>query len=55
MKLIQKRMLKNKETSNSDFLTIHVNLSTAYKFTKYCCICDKSLTTKNLIESHHIR
>lgn len=39
----------------TDFLTIKINLRTAYKFTKYCCICGATPTPGNPIESHHVK
>jgi hypothetical protein len=41
MQQTKRRMEKSAEKHkiNTDFLTIRVNLRTAYKFTKYCCIC----------------
>jgi hypothetical protein len=40
---------------DEDFLSIKVNLRTAYKFTKYCCICGYNPIKPNPIESHYVR
>jgi hypothetical protein len=52
----QVRYLKSKEKikPNPDFLTVHVNLRTSYKFTKFCCICGTSPSNSNPIEAHHV-
>jgi hypothetical protein len=55
LKTLQKRYLKSKQEINPDFLSIKVNLRTAFKFTKYCCICSCSPTTANPIESHLVK
>lgn len=53
----KKRMEKSteKHKQNTDFLTIRINLRTAYKFTKYCCICGSSPSSGNPIEAHHVK
>lgn len=53
----KRRMVNSlqRQRINTDFMTIKVNLRTAYKFTKYCCICGCSSTPGNPIESHHVR
>lgn len=38
-----------------DFLTIHINLRTAFKIQKYCSISGVQLTNGNPIESHYVR
>lgn len=40
---------------DKDFLTQRLNLRTAYKTQKYCCICGTSPSLGNPIESHHIK
>ena len=47
--------MKGKQEINPDFLTVKVNLRTAYKFTKYCCICGCNPTSANPIQSHHVK
>lgn len=55
MKQTKIRMTRAAEKIPIDFLNIQVNLRTAYKFTKYCCICGASPTHGNPIESHHVK
>jgi group II intron reverse transcriptase/maturase len=56
MKQTKRRMETSRsKVLNNDFLTIHINLRTAYKTTKYCCICGTQPTNSNPIESHHIK
>jgi hypothetical protein len=57
MQQTKKRMERSADRHkvNTDFLTIRVNLRTAYKFTKYCCICGCSPTSGNPIEAHHVK
>jgi hypothetical protein len=53
LKEIQNRYVKGKAKPkpDTDFLTVKVNLRTAYKFIKYCSICGASPTNNNPIES----
>jgi len=50
------RRLRNSENETSpDFLSIKINLKSAYKMIKYCCICGVENTKENPIESHHVK
>ncbi len=56
MKQTKRRMeASRKKNRNNDFLTIQINLRTAFKTTKYCCICGTTPTNSNPIESHYIK
>jgi group II intron reverse transcriptase/maturase len=40
---------------NDPFEDNIINLRTAYKFKKYCCICGRTGTENNPLQAHHIR
>lgn len=54
-KVKRKTQEKFKVADNTDFLIIKVNLRTAYKTTKYCCICGSQGEPSNPIEAHHVK
>jgi hypothetical protein len=55
MNEVRRRLRYSENEISPDFLSIKIHLKSAYKMTKYCCICGVENTKENLIESHHVR
>ena len=54
MRLSMSRTM-NPYPKSPDFLSLKVNLRTAFKYTRYCCICGSNHSKSNPIQSHHVR
>lgn len=55
MRLAISRTIKFHSNNVPDFFTLRINLRTAFKYTRYCCICGTNHSKSNPIQSHHVR
>lgn len=55
MRTAIRRMGKFDDKNSPDPVSLRVNLRTAFKLTKYCCICGAEQSRSNPIQAHHVR
>jgi len=44
-----------KQPPDPNFMAIKINLRSAFKLTRYCCICGQYSSKNNPVQSHHVR